>query len=56
MSNSTFCWWAALTREYFNLNSSKVVSPKRYTNNKFNNFDNPGNPSLDWIYINNNFF
>jgi hypothetical protein len=56
MSNSTFCWWAALTRQYFSMNSSKVISPKKYTKNKFNNFDNPGNPGLDWTYLNNSFF
>lgn len=53
MSNSTFCWWAALSREFFKLKSELVISPKKYTNDKNMNFNNPGNPNLKWIYINN---
>ena len=56
MSNSTFCWWATLTREYFKQDSSRtVIGPKKYTNNMKNNYDNPGNPNLKWQYINNLF-
>ena len=55
MSNSTFCWWGSVTRECFQLNSIDVISPKKYTNDKDKQYNNPGNPNLKWTYIDNKF-
>lgn len=57
MSNSTFCWWAAILRDKLNFSSSNVTSPKKWFPKVYSsslNFDHPGNP-LGWLSIKNTF-
>ena len=57
MSNSTFCWWAAILRDKLNFSSSNVASPKKWFPKVYFSkltFDHPGNP-LGWHEIKNSF-
>lgn len=57
MSNSTFCWWAAILRDRLNFSSSNVASPKTWFPKVYSSsltFNHPGNP-LGWKKIKNTF-
>ncbi len=59
MSNSSFCWWAALIRTKLKLSPTNVICPKNwYPGNKniINNlmFTHPGNP-LKWKLVKSKF-
>jgi hypothetical protein len=51
MSNSSFCWWAAVCRSKLGLSSKNVIYPKFWT--PLPN-THPGNP-LGWLRVNNSF-
>ena len=54
MSNSTFCWWASVSRFHYNLQSKNVVAPKKWRKKKLGNFGNPHSPKkINWQFINN---
>lgn len=51
MSNSSFCWWAAVCRNKLGFSSKNVIYPKFWTPSP--NI-HPGNP-LGWLGVNNSF-
>ena len=57
MSNSTFCWWASVSRTFFNLKTKNVVAPRIWREKRQGNFGNPGTPkNFQWKFINNKIF
>lgn len=54
MSNSTFCWWASVSRAYHNLGSKNVIAPKKWIKKDIGNFGNPNSPKkFHWKFVDN---
>lgn len=54
MSNSTFCWWASVSRTYHNLESKNVIAPKKWVKKNLGDYGNPNSPKkIAWKFIDN---